>query len=183
MYRKEFCSPLGLQESCNIANVLSDGFRQFTMEIIQKQLETAKAALAQDFETTRTQIIYGVCIRTLGLWNGEELHTDSFIKGYIRTLQYYSAQHTHTHIYIHTEACTHKNTHTDYSMLHLIGLARSVGHTNPLNKQTQKAYTNHSLCGYTWTVFVETNTDLTYRQPLLFCDRTWIYYTFWYALQ
>jgi hypothetical protein len=34
MYRKEVCSPLVLQESCNIANVLSDGFRQFTMEII-----------------------------------------------------------------------------------------------------------------------------------------------------
>ena len=34
MYRKAFCSPLELQESCNIANVLSDGFRQFTMEII-----------------------------------------------------------------------------------------------------------------------------------------------------
>jgi len=47
-------------------------------------------------------------------------------------------------------------------MLHLIGLAPSVGNPSPLYKQTLKVHTNHSLCAYTWTGLVETNTEITY---------------------
>jgi hypothetical protein len=70
-----------IQESRNIANIVTDRATQFTMEIIQKQLETAKATLAEDSETTRIHIIYGFCVRTLGLEYGEELRSGKLSEG------------------------------------------------------------------------------------------------------